>query len=369
MSTLFTYIEQAKQPLKLSNFTIADAMIFAQLSYLDFSTYRNKTKLKHMRRNVNFLVMHSRLPEQNRKLFELVATSPRFGNIKMSHFVQDTNLSIKKQFSATTFLIGFLAMFVAYRGTDGTMVGWEEDFNLAFMDEIPAQSAARDYLEQVMHRYFLTKTLIGGHSKGGNLAIFAGMNIQNTHYQKRLMKAYNLDGPSFKTSIVESSSYRNFHEKIHKLVPESSVIGLLLEESHHFKIIQSSAVLLAQHDLYTWIVEPRTGELVYLPELSKSAINMQGTLVKWLKTLNDEDRKIIVESFFNILYSTDAKNFSDFTNHWPKKIALIFLQYRQLDKHVRPLLLQAFAVLAKCLSINFFAREEKKTPQTSSECV
>ena len=359
MADIFDYVASGKKPLKLSNFTVADAMVFSQLSYLDFSSFKNKTKLSRMKDQVDKMVEQSRLPKQNKRLFELVASSPRYKNIKMSHFIQDTDVSIKKQFSAISFLIGFRFMFVAFRGTDGTMVGWEEDFNLAFMDEIPAQAHAKEYLWRVMRRYFLTKVVIGGHSKGGNLAIFAGMNMVNS-YQKRLLSAFNFDGPSFKTSIVDSDTYQRFLPKVRKIVPESSVIGMLLEDSQHFKIIESSAVLLAQHDLYTWKVHRFTGELTYLPELSKPAVNMHQTLIKWLKNLNDEDRKIIVESFFNILYSTEATSFSDFTEHWPQKVAHIYQKYRQLDKTIRPLLLQAFAVLGKCLSINFFTRERKE---------
>ena len=164
-------------------------------------------------------------------LLHRIASHPRFENILLCGFVNELDTEKEKQFAALTFLWGDQA-FVAFRGTDTTFVGWKEDFFLCLSEAVPAQLSAVDYLSrgpQLEGR----RLFLGGHSKGGNLAAYAGVKCA-PEYAMRIETIFNFDGPGFPAAFIQSEDYFRMLPRIRTLLPQGSVVGLLLEhqESH-----------------------------------------------------------------------------------------------------------------------------------------
>ena len=143
--------------------------------------------------------------------------------------------------------------YVAFRGTDDTIVGWKEDFNMAFTPEIPAQRYAADYLQQAAAALAFRPLLVGGHSKGGNLAVYAAVFCGEA-IQKQIRAVYNNDGPGFYASLLELPEHRRIAGKITTLLPESSVVGMLLEHEEAYQVVRSTQIRLMQHDGFSWQV-------------------------------------------------------------------------------------------------------------------
>ena len=142
------------------------------------------------------------------ELLKLLAKSKRYKDLKLTRFVSVTNLDKEKQFAALTVLLPNHYVYISYRGTDDSFVGWKEDFNMTYLDVVPAQLSAVQYLDELKPRLF-TKILVGGHSKGGNLAIYAALHCQNK-IKSRIKHVFNYDGPGFLKDITEKLSTPNF---------------------------------------------------------------------------------------------------------------------------------------------------------------
>jgi hypothetical protein len=212
-----------------------------------------------------------------------------------------------EQFSAVSFYPDD-RLFVAYRGTDDSIAGWREDFRMAFLTPVPAQRHAEEYLAKAAQS-FDGRIVIGGHSKGGNLALWAALNASD-EISERTDKIYNFDGPGFLENVWEGENYTRISEKVRTIIPSGSVVGLLLKYDTNYKVTKSTAKsYLHQHDALTWIVEGRNFvcDDDVLPDV-KRANEMVG---KWIYAMDPEDRRNFVEGFFDILCSTNAKTVTD----------------------------------------------------------
>ena len=203
------------------------------------------------------------------------------------------------QFSAVSFLLPDESVFVAYRGTDTTLVGWVEDFNMSFMSAVPAQLRATEYAVEVAGRVPHRDLRIGGHSKGGNLAAWAAIHLPEKLQTKRLLAAYNNDGPGFDKSVLESDGFARVAEKLHTYIPESSAVGMLLEHTEDYTIIDSTTVSLLQHEPLSWNV--LGNRFMYLGKRSEAAQLGDNVIREWLAGLTREERQEFVETLHQLL--------------------------------------------------------------------
>lgn len=228
-----------------------------------------------------------------------MAATPRFRDTKMFAFEDSYDEEKVMQFSAVSFLLPDNSVFVAYRGTDSTLVGWVEDFNMSFMTAVPAQLRAVDYAVEVADKTPRRALRIGGHSKGGNLAAYAAIHLPEKLQTKRLVAAYNNDGPGFNKAVLESDAFARVQEKIHTFVPESSAVGMLLEHTEDYIIIDSTTVSLLQHEPLSWNV--LGNRFIYLGERSEGAKLGDNVIREWLADLSIEERQEFVETVHSIL--------------------------------------------------------------------
>ena len=217
----------------------------------------------------------------------------------------------EQQFSATTFLLDNDTAYVAFRGTDNTLVGWKEDFNMSFQSEVPSQTAAAAYLQE-FSALPIHHILVGGHSKGGNLAVFAAVKAPPV-LQARIQAVYNNDGPGFCSDILHSVAYYQILHKVHTFVPEASIVGMLLEHEEDYQVIASTQHGFLQHDPYSWCVNG--ADWYYLPETSSTSQRLDASLKHWIASMQPAERERMVDTIFHLLRSqTNAETIQDLLN-------------------------------------------------------
>ena len=240
------------------------------------------------------------VPEQIPELGHKMAASRRFSDLTLCAYVSRTDEETQTQFSALTILLSDKTAYIAFRGTDDTIVGWKEDFNLAFLPVVPAQKMAAEYLSAAAAALPSHPLRVGGHSKGGNLAVysavFCGEAVQN-----QLMRVYNNDGPGFRTSLLGLPEHRRVADKITTILPESSVVGMLLEHEERYEVVRSTQSGLWQHDGFSWQVRGERFE--HLPDLTEGGISLDMT---WFR---DNGRDYVMWSDRKIHYGADDEHF------------------------------------------------------------
>lgn len=236
-------------------------------------------------------------------LFSKLAECQRFQNMRILNYVNHISEELQKQFSAMTIEIDKNTLYIAFRGTDDTIVGWREDFNMSFQPVVPSQIEAANYLEETV-KGRSEKLIVGGHSKGGNLAVYASMKASKD-VKNRIIRVYNNDGPGFQKYILESSEYQEIIPKVKTIVPESSIIGMLLGHEEEYEIVHSSQRGIMQHDAGTW--EVMRNSFVYLDSVSNASKFLDNTIKEWIATLDTNQRKEFVDRLFEILESQGAK--------------------------------------------------------------
>ena len=215
------------------------------------------------------------------------------------------------QFSAYTADLPDGSRYVAFRGTDSSIVGWREDFSMAF-ETVPAQTEAAAYLEKAAEGG--KRLTVGGHSKGGNLAIYAAAHV-SPEVQERIDRVYSFDGPGLDDETVASEGYARISGKIRSLIPQSSVVGLLLAHHEEYVVVHSNAVGLLQHDPFSWQLVGR--RFLEVEQVDRASQVVDLTVHEWLKQLSREERQLFVDTLFSLLESGNASNVNGLLSDLP----------------------------------------------------
>lgn len=304
MKNIIDYIkEYGNLTLTDYPFNTIDSLILSQLSYLQYENanldIESETHhLSDFYSEIDTITNHTRANQNNQSLYLECIDSLRYKDVTISNFVYNFDEGNEKQFCAMTFHLPQNIDYIAFRGTDATIVGWKEDFNLSFKLDIPSQLSALHYVN--LHQTNNT-LILGGHSKGGNLACYAG-----AYTRKRIKAIYNHDGPSF---LKEPPKFNT--TPIIKTVPQSSIIGLLMEKERNYQVIQSNATSILQHDPFTWIIED--GDFIYLNDVDNASKTIQKFINTILLHTDTKTRERIIDSLFKILLNTNAKTFKEIT--------------------------------------------------------
>ncbi|MBO5969452.1 MAG: DUF2974 domain-containing protein [Clostridia bacterium] len=321
MANVFDYIKwRGDLSFEQSPLNEIDALIFCELSYIFFESivpedldegYVTLAEAAEVffERNAGLdeIRLGELVPKEIVPLFRMAASSKRFSEIPLAHFVNVIDDETVEQFSAISFFPDSDSVFIAYRGTDDSITGWREDFRMAFQTPVPAQKRAEDYLIKASEG---AKTIcVAGHSKGGNLALWAAMNASD-EIAERIDKIYNFDGPGFLDDIWEGANYERIADKISTVIPTGSIVGLLLKYDKNYRVTKSSAKnYLHQHDALTWEVEGV--EFVCDEDVAPDVKRANEVVGKWIYSMEPDDRRAFVEGFFDILCSTSAKTVTD----------------------------------------------------------
>ena len=312
--------------LDYSPFNDVDSLIVASLSYLTYP--EEEGLIRDLALTVppvdqkQFAFVH-----EIRAMLSAAAMTERFAGIRMHHPIAVTDQDRDMQFAAATFDLPDGTSYVAFRGTDSTIVGWREDFNMAFESPIPAQSAAVKYLNEAAAAT-TGPLIIGGHSKGGNLAVYAAAHA-GAEIQSRIRLIYSFDGPGLDDATMASDGYARIARRIRSFVPQHSVVGLLMTYHPEYTVIKSDGVGLLQHDSFTWQVLG-TG-FIAVTELDVSAQLVDQTVHAWLSQVSPEQRRVFVNTIFDILEATGASTVKDLIRNIPARLPAVIKALQQVD--------------------------------------
>ncbi len=266
------------------------------------------------------------IPADILTLFRRMAHSRRYKDLELTGFVNKVSEERETQFSAVTVRLPDEGLFVAFRGTDDTIVGWKEDFNLCFMDEVPAQRMATDYLNR-LDMTPDTALYLGGHSKGGNLAVWSAVHAQES-VREHICLVYSNDGPGFSEGTVKSEEYRALAERIRILLPEDSLVGLLLEHDESYTVIKSNRKGLFQHDGLSW--EVSGGQFQRAECLSPLGLRNDTVVRAHIDAMSWAERREFIRLMFTLLESTGAKTLTDLHRGRTKTAVTVIKAFREM---------------------------------------
>lgn len=347
-------------------FSKIDGLIFAQLSYLSFDNlvpdFKNKGKgllLSQIAESENYeeIFPLERTEEKNKKLLNAVAYSNRYGKIRVNFYEDIFDAQKDTQFCAITFLFPNGDACIAFRGTDSTITGWKENFNMLFSSPVAAQSLSVPYVENIAKKVKGNITLVG-HSKGGNLAIYAG-TMCNEATKSKIVEIQSFDSPGFTKEFIESPEHIKAEEKIVKFIPEESMVGLMLNNRDNYRIIKSEGSGIMQHDPFLWQIENDdfvNGEKLYL----RSKF-FDSTFNNWVYSSEPQQREKFVEALFDMINAANAENatsFVDWADNLKGNSSLIYETLKDLDPETRNLVLKGFGNLFSSINKNV-----KSTPK------
>ena len=354
MANILDYLDwRGDLTLEERGFNEVDNLLMAELCFLDFSgivpeDFAAPAPLPEAMRAYDRLrpqeTMGVLVPEQIPELGHKMAASRRFSDLTLCGYVSRIDEETQTQFSALTLLLPDKTAYIAFRGTDDTIVGWKEDFNLAFLPVVPAQRMAAEYLRAAAQALPSQPLRVGGHSKGGNLAVysavFCGESVQN-----QLMRVYNNDGPGFRTSLLGLPEHQNVADKITTILPESSVVGMLLEHEERYEVVRSTQSGLWQHDGFSWQV--RGEKFEHLPDLTEGGKLVDETIRTFILSLSPEQRVAFTDALFDILTCTDAGTLTDLKEGGLKTASAMVKALQKLDKPTRKALSDTLKLLVR----------------------
>ena len=226
-----------------------------------------------------------------------MSNCPRFEPVHVFAYENIHDEAQEMQFGALTFLLPDDTVFIAFMGTDQSMVGWKEDFNMSFLDAVPSQLRATEYAARIAASCPGRELRLGGHSKGGNLAVWAAAKLPED-LQRRVCAVYNNDGPGFSGDLMKTEGYRRMAGRILTLIPESSIVGVLMEHGD-YEIIDSSYYAVMQHEALSWVVVGNR----FVRQEKRTAVGQlsDNVLREWFASMTPEERKAFVDALFDVL--------------------------------------------------------------------
>ena len=349
-----------------SKFNEIDNLILSMFSYFPFDKIIKEGEIVTIRelgkrfKNQDI----SKLPilwKDDVELFPLIGESERFGNLLATKYINKIDVVQEKQFAAITVLMPDDTIFISYRGTDNTIVGWKEDLNMSFKSHIASQLSAKKYLEMIAKEYSDKKIRIGGHSKGGNIAVYAATFVSQ-EIKDRIINVYNNDGPGFCDDVIETPEYHEMIKKVHTYIPQSSVIGRLMNHREKYTVVESVQKGIMQHDLYSWQVLGT--KFITLEEVTNGSEFVDKTIKEWLENVEPEKREQVIDVVFDILNATDAQTMKEIKNNWFTSARTMMASYKNIDNETKDMIWKAVGELLKSAKNNIF-EDFPKLPEKS----
>lgn len=353
MNNVLDYLDwRGDIPFEIDPFNEVDALVLARLSYLDlhdlvdesFEEYAIQDVEKQYAETLDQRFIHY---EQDVALFHKAAHSVRFKDVKITRYINHLEPDIFKQFAAVTFIIERRLAYLSFRGTDSTFAGWREDLNMTYEKVIPSQDEAADYLEKAINRHPFYQYYLGGHSKGGNLAIAALIMQPNRKHYDKVKAIFSFDGPGFRQEIIDTSNYHDALNKITNFVPQSSIVGKMLGHEENFIIIYSEATGTMQHDVYSWEVKVKAFN--HQKTLTLSSHIIDKALDEYLVNLSDDKKAKLVDVIFDIVDASQTTSTRDFKKNLLKATASVTTKMMDLSEADKQLIGEAISVLTDAL--------------------
>lgn len=307
-------IEYGDKTLDELPFNEVDSLVLSQFSYLKFDKLFENTDhtltIGALKEHPDYeqLLSDPLFEEVNRGLLEAMIKSRRFSNVSLFEYINMVDAQWEIQFSAITCIFDNGFVYIAYRGTDETLTGWKEDFNMSFITPVPAQTKAVQYLNRVALGVRGEITL-GGHSKGGNLAVYAAMKCMPA-VRDRIRLIYSHDGPGFAEGVLDSDDFMAVKNRIRKTIPRSSIVGMVMQTQENHEVVKCRQFGFLQHDPFNWIIEGT--EFKKADDIHKYTYVKDSSVNRWISNMDYEKRQEFVELLFEIINGSGASDTRDF---------------------------------------------------------
>ncbi|MBO4352771.1 MAG: DUF2974 domain-containing protein, partial [Eggerthellaceae bacterium] len=351
--TIVTYLGECREPFSRVPLNEVDSLVLSTVAYF----YFEHGALTHLhageRMRLPLALCGIRAADMfgdvwvarmgGEQLLHALFESPRFMDLWVGDYVTETSHADEKQFAAVTFYLPDGSVYVAFRGTDSSLVGWKEDFNLSYLPKVPSQERARAYLQDVAQRCEGV-LYIGGHSKGGNLAEYATLTCDDGIYE-RIVGVFSHDGPAFAHEPSARMHDASYSAKLHKSVPESSVIGMLMESRKNLTIVHADGVLFAQHASTHWAVEGQA--FTRATAITPDAEIVGRTVNNWASAYEPAKRELLVNALFDILGAGDASTWVEWGKDYLGNSRAVFEAALKLPPDLRNELTSMFMDIAK----------------------
>ncbi len=341
MSNVIDYIkEYGKYSFTEMPLNEVDSLVLSQLVYMNYAAYVPGMQERNSPVSIRSIYEHPEwekilddywFRDSNKELFTVAAESTRFGTLKLNYYVNVINLESETQFSAMTYVLEDRNVYIAFRGTDATLVGWKEDLNMAFSKPLRSQQLAVEYMEKVA-AYIGGDFYMGGHSKGGNLAVYAAMNCSDIT-RNSLREVFNHDGPGFRPEIRETGKYERVAERIHKFVPRSSVVGMILEDHEDYEIIESRSIGAFQHNVFSWKI--KEDKFVRVDGRSGTKMLRDAALNEWILSMTEEEAHSFIDTFYNVVCASQASSIFEFGTDWKKCLTGMIDAAKEVDEETK----------------------------------
>jgi len=351
MENLLSYVARAgQQSLTELPLNEVDLAAFSQLVYVPMDEIARPHEHQSLAEASQALTGY----EEKTKLYEIflrkrlellhaMASAPRWADLRLSGYVNERSLEDEKQFCAMTLWLPDGSRAIAFKGTDASLVGWKEDFNMSFESPVSAQQAAVGYLHTAAAVDDAPLTLLG-HSKGGNLAIWAAAFCDDA-VRGRIQSVHSFDGPGLMDSDTQTAGYVALGERIHSYLPQGSLVGILMNQHKPYRVVKSRALSVFQHDLFSWEVEAEAPRFISMEELSRTSRIMDETLDEWLHGMSLEERRLFCDSVYGVLTAGNLETLTDLVSPDLQSAKRMLHAMRDLDPHTRSMMGQVFRAL------------------------
>lgn len=351
---ILDYIQTQTDDFIKTPFNEVDSVIFAQFAYLYFDRFISTTAQDKQWQPISCLykaeefdyMLHDTLYfNDNKRLLASLCASARYRDVMMNYYDSKFDVKTQEQFCAVSFMLPTKEVVVSFRGTDSTVIGWKEDFNMLYLSPVPSQISAVNYLETVAEKTG-ANIYVTGHSKGGNLAVYSALFCKK-EIRDKIIRVYDLDGPGFDSHIWQdhNEEVEQIKEKITKIMPEGSFVGVLLYNQIQPKPIKSSSIGMLQHETYTWQINEN--EFVSTQSMSTHVKNIDKTIDTMLSELSTEQRKLVVETVFSVIEKTNALRLNDFIPLLIKEKDAIIGAIGEIDSETASFVKEVFMQMIK----------------------
>ena len=335
-------------------FNSIDALLLSSLSYVDFTNVvpaKGEGMVTMEEASKRFFELHTEEELAQDKSFinfapsllRALAESNRFKDAYLLNFVDDTDISREIQFAAVEIDLSDGTVFISYRGTDDRIVGWKEDFNLSYMT-VPAETEADQYFREVMDGR-TEKVRLGGHSKGGHLAIYAVASAPELY--DKVLTIYSFDGPGFNDEAMVTDHFKRVQKKVEKFITQTSIVGRLLTSTVEPVVVKSNELGIMQHNPLSWELEGK--EFETLDFTDKLSDLFDETMTTWLDNMSFEERKVFVDELFSVFEASGCENISEMTRIGIKGTKAIITRMAQIKNDSG----EKVRTLVKMFFINF----------------
>ena len=328
-------------------FSEIDALVLTELEYLplekvvpsdengeNFVTVKEIAEYMQEHKQELFDENPMMITEERHEVSQVIADAPRFQSLKFFGVVSEWDKDTTKQFAAVTVEVEPSVRLVVFRGTDETLIGWKEDFLMTYSPLVAAQTDAKEYLAKQASLWD-GDLMISGHSKGGNLAIYAAAT-QEEDVQLRIVDIFCFDSPGLYRSVLETKGYQNIVPLAMRYIPQDSLVGLMLESEVPYVIVKSNATGAMQHSAMTWEIED--GQFIKMEKLTKNSQLNDQTLKKWTESVSDEELELFWNVFFELLFSVGIDTVNDLYGQFMHYVQEFLKAAGDMDEEKRELL-------------------------------